>query len=75
MVLGTILDMELPNSAQQMKHPVPWGNVMYAGLIEEDLRPMDQSVHTLGIKIAKPEDLADNSDTITEWIKDRGITN
>lgn len=44
-------------------------NVMFAGLKYEDLRPKDQDVNRLNLRYATPNDLANGSSAITNWIK------
>ena len=39
-----------------MKNPVEKNRVIYAGLIEKELRHIDRAAKELGIKIAPPED-------------------
>lgn len=73
MVLGNIIGHGAPRFAARMKHPVDSKRVMYAGLIEEELRPMDQAVHTLGIRAATPAALATQSGPIVDWIRGHGI--
>lgn len=74
MVLANIMGHGAPRFAEQMKHPVDAKRVMYGGLIEEELRDMDSAVRSFGIRIATPEDLAENSRSIINWIKENGIT-
>jgi len=57
-----------------IKKPVDAKRVLYAGLIEEDLRPSENAVHSLGINIASPEDIAENSKMLLSWIKANGVT-
>lgn len=42
---------------------------MFAGLKYEDLRPKDQDVNRLNLRYATPNDLANGSSAITNWIK------
>lgn len=74
MVLANIIGQGARQFVDHMKYPMDHRRVMYAGLIEAELRPMDRSVHTLGIKLATPRDLMENNELILAWIKETGIT-
>lgn len=74
MVLANIMGHGAPQFVAQMKFPVDTKRVMIGGLIKEELREMDQAVHSLGIRIAVPEELSKNSSPIIKWIKENGIT-
>lgn len=74
MVLGNILGRGAPRFAEQMKHPVAAERVMYGGLVEEELRPMDEAVRSLGLRVASPAALAEDSGPVIEWIRETGIT-
>lgn len=73
MVLGSIIGHGAPQFAEKMKHPIDKKRVLYAGLIEKDLRHMDRAVHSLNMKVVTPADLMDNSNAIIEWIKENNI--
>ena len=74
MVLGSIIGRGAPRFAARMKHPVDARRVMYAGLIEEELRPMDQEALQLGIRMAGPQELKKSSEALIRWIEDQSIT-
>lgn len=74
MVLGNLLGGGDPEFASKVKIPVAPSRVMYAGLIEEGLTEQESSVISdLGLQIARPEELYENSDRITRWIKEQNI--
>ncbi|MHB9588469.1 arginase family protein [Enterobacter mori] len=74
MVLGNLLGGGDPEFASKVKTPVAPSRVMYAGLIEEGLTEQESSVISdLGLQIARPEELYENSDRITRWIKEQNI--
>lgn len=72
MVLGNIIGQGAPRFADAMRHPVAAPRVMYGGLIKEELRPMEQAAQKL--RIAGPQELAENSEPVLAWIRDTGIT-
>lgn len=74
MVLGSIIGRGAPRFAARMNHPVDARRVMYAGLIEEELRPMDQEALQLGIRMAGPQELKKSSEALIRWIEDQSIT-
>lgn len=73
MVLGNIIGRGAPQFAARMEHPIDAKRVMYVGLIEDQLRPMDKAVHSLSIRVATPADLTDNTDSIIKWIQANSI--
>lgn len=48
-------------------------NVIMAGLIEKDLRPMDIACKELNLEICSPEELSKSSDKILKWIEKNNI--
>lgn len=73
MVLGNLLGQNPSSKLTQVKHPFEPNEVMLAGLIKEDLRPIDRSCERLRLSIAGPEDLRTHSQAILDWIKANGI--
>lgn len=74
MVLGNLIGQGSPEFALQVTSPIPAHRVMYAGLIEEDLREnLDSGAKANGIRMATPDDLAENSQMILDWISDNDI--
>lgn len=74
MVLANMIGQGAPRFVEQMKYPIGVKRVMYGGLIEKELRPMDSAVRSLGIKVATPLDLVESSQCVIDWIKENGIT-
>ncbi|EOY6095588.1 arginase family protein [Enterobacter hormaechei] len=74
MVLGNLLGGGDPEFASKVKTPVKPSRVMYAGLIEEGLTEQETAfINALGLRIARPGELYENSDKITSWIKEQNI--
>lgn len=73
MVLGNLLGQSQNSNITKTKHPFTPEKVMFAGLIEKELRPMDKKAIDLNIKIATPEQLTDNTDTVLDWIRENDI--
>lgn len=74
MILANVIGYGTSALEERMESPVAKERVMYAGLIESELRPMDRAAHELGMCIATPEMLAGGSGPITDWIKEAGIS-
>ncbi len=74
MVLGNLLGAGAPHLAEQVKHPFQSNEVMFAGLIYDELRPKDQAVNRLKLSYATPEELQENSDKILTWLKANELT-
>lgn len=73
-ILANIIGYGESALEKQMENPVSKDRVMYAGLIESELRPMDRAAHELHMRIATPEMLQNNSMPILSWIREMGIT-
>ncbi|GIN72933.1 arginase [Bacillus sp. J14TS2] len=73
MVAGNLLGHGAPQFAAKVKNPVSLSHMMYAGLIEKDLRDKDQSVKELNIRFAGPDELKENSQPIMDWIEENQI--
>lgn len=54
MVLGNLIGSGQKSAVTKVEYPFKIEKVMYAGLIEEDLRAMDRGVKDLAIAIASP---------------------
>ena len=74
MVLGSIMGRGAPSFAARMKHPIDARRVIYAGLIEGELRPMGAEASQLGIRMVGPQELKISSEALIAWIKDNGIS-
>ncbi|MGN0874288.1 MAG: arginase family protein [Akkermansia sp.] len=73
-VLGNLLGVSPNSEITAVRTPFKPEQVMYAGLIEEELRPVvDEQARTLGIRIATPQDLVEGSAPILNWIRENGI--
>ena len=73
MVLANLLGQNPCSNITKVKHPFKPNEVMFAGLIEEDLRKMDKTCKKLNLKIASPEELAESSQPILNWIEENSI--
>mgnify|MGYP002553421201 FL=1 len=75
MVLGNLLGLSQKSDITRVGKPFAQNKVMFAGLIEKDLRTeaQDSNIKNLNIKIAAPEQLAENSELILNWIKENNI--
>lgn len=62
-----------PGVLAYVEHPFAPEDVLFAGLVESDLRPMDHAVRDLGMRVVAPEDLERTGMAICEWIKERGL--
>lgn len=72
MVLGNLLGQGDPDFIELVKLPVDPRNVMYAGM--DEMSDVEQDiVGRLGLKSAKPADLAVSSRPVLDWLKETGI--
>lgn len=73
-VLGNLVGQSQNSKITAVKNPFKPNKVMFAGLIEKELRPViDEKAKKLNIKIATPEMLFKNSKPILNWIKENNI--
>ena len=73
MPLSNLLGRNPHSPLTRVEHPYAASRVFMAGLIEEDLRPMDALCTELKIRIGSPEELAADSRPVLDWIGERGI--
>ena len=73
MPLSDLLGLNPNSEITRVKNPFSAEKVFMAGLIEERLRPMDQACKDLCLRIASPEELAETSQPVLDWIKQTGI--
>lgn len=73
MVLGNLLGLQPSSALTKVNHPYDKEQVMFGGLIEEQLREMDMACKRLQLRIASPEELARSSRAVIEWIAESGI--
>ncbi len=73
MVLGNLIGEGAPSFANQIPYPLSSSKIMYAGLIEKELRPLDDGVYRHQIRYATPEDLQINSQPLLDWIEQENI--
>jgi arginase len=73
MVLGNLLGGGAPRFAKKVKHPISPSHVMYAGLIEKDLRDEDKPVEELNLHFVGPDELKESSQPIIDWIEENQI--
>lgn len=72
MVLGNLLGEGDPKFAAEVRIPIKSDRVMFAGL-GQTLDKETQIIDRLGITQAGPEELAEKSDSVLRWIKDKNI--
>ena len=73
MPLSNLLGLN-PNSAiTKAENPYLPEKIFLAGLIEESLRPMDMACKELNLKIAAPEELERDSQSVMDWLKQENI--
>ena len=73
MVLGNLIGLGGASEVTRVEHPVEPEKVIFAGLIEPDLREMDMAVRTLSMAVAGPEKLAYDSAPVLDWIRKNHI--
>lgn len=73
MVAANLLGQNPGSPITSVKYPYKHSNFIYAGLIEEKLRPMDMRCKDLSLPIVSPERLKVSSAGVTDWIKANGI--
>ena len=73
MVCANLLGQNTDSPITKVKNPISPKRMIYAGLIEEDLRPMDMACKTLGIQILSPEKLVESNSDILDWISDEKL--
>lgn len=73
MVLANLIGYGESSMQKKTAHPVDKNRVMYAGLIEKDLRWIDRAAKELNINMASANDLSQNANMIKNWIKREGI--
>lgn len=59
--------------SDKVKHPIKANQVLFGGLIEEDLRPQEDLVKGLNLPIVSPEILAETTEPIIDWIKENNF--
>ena len=74
MVLGNLLGGGVPEMAAMVKHPFQAADVMYAGLVADELEKHEKEhMKKYRIAYATPEDLADHNEKVLAWIKEKGF--
>uniref|UniRef100_A0AAU2AEN5 Arginase family protein n=1 Tax=Streptomyces sp. NBC_00093 TaxID=2975649 RepID=A0AAU2AEN5_9ACTN len=74
MVLGNLLGEGDPEFAREVSRPLAPERVMYGGLREVGLTEQESEViERLGLRVAGPEALAQDSAPVLEWIEETGI--
>ena len=74
MVLGNLLGDGAPKCSKIVKNKFKYDEVMYGGLIHKKLLPHEEKyLKEKNLKYAVPEDLKENSNKITDWIKENGF--
>lgn len=74
MILGNLLGDGAPNCSKIVKNKFKYEQVMYGGLIHKKLLPYEEKyLKEKNLKYAIPEDLKENTNKITNWIKEKGF--
>lgn len=55
------------------QYPLSPRQIMFGGIDQASLRPMDQAVETLGIRCAPADDLAVDSQSVLTWLREEKI--
>lgn len=71
MVLGNLLGEGDPDFSRAVSRPLDPKKVMYAGL-KETLTVEDDLLRRLELRHASPDDLADNSEPVLQWLAETG---
>ena len=72
-VLADLMGQNPGSIITKVNNPYDPKNVIMAGLIEKDLRPMDMTCKKLNLEICSPEELSKNSEKIIKWIEKNNI--
>ena len=72
-VLADLMGQNSGSKITKVNNPYDPKNVIMAGLIEKDLRPMDMTCKKLNLEICSPEELSKNSEKIIKWIEKNNI--
>lgn len=73
MVLGNLIGEGAEAFSKLVKAPVSPERVFYAGLIEKDLRSIDNGVFKNKLQFANPDSLKENSEPIKQWVRENEI--
>lgn len=73
MPLSNLLGLNPGSPLTRVEYPVSPKKVCMAGLIEEELRQKDIACREQKLKIVSPEELAQSSHAVLDWIKEQDI--
>ena len=73
MVLANLMGQGAKSFDDKVKRPIDIQKVMYAGLIDKDLRKEERPLVLDKIAYATPSDLKENNQVILDWIKENNI--
>ena len=73
MVMGNLIGLSPDSELTGVRHPYSKEKVLFAGLIEEELRPMDMACVTNKLRIVTPEVLKESDHEVISWIKETKI--
>lgn len=73
MVMGNLLGLSPDSEITAVRHPYNREKVLFAGLIEEELRPMDMACITNKLPMVAPEALKESSHEVISWIRETKI--
>lgn len=75
MVLGNLLGHGDPLMSREVRNPFNPAQVLLVGQNDFD-SPMEvENIHSLGLKVIKPQEVTENSTAVTNWIKKGDIAN
>lgn len=73
MPLSNLLGLNSNSELTKVEYPFSPSKIFMGGLIEEDLRPMDMMCKKLHLQIASPEELAESSQSVLNWLQKENI--
>ena len=73
MVCANLLGQNMNSPVTKVENPISPERMIYVGLIEEDLRPMDMACKRLGIRTVSPEKAIEGASEILSWINDERL--
>lgn len=75
MVLGNLLGGGDPLMAKNVKHRIDPKKVLLVGQDKFDSPVEIDNIQSFGLPVIKPQDVAQNSEAVLKWLKDRHIEN
>lgn len=72
-VLGNLIGRNQKGEVTRVAYPYDSKRVIFAGLIEEDLRDMDKGVKQLDMQFVTPEELKQTFEPVLKWIEENKL--